>query len=154
VSSETTVPIRRALVLDANILVRAALGRRVVPLLEMYSDRVDFLTPEIAFTDVRRHLPGILMRRGLSPQGVSEVLEREILGRLPLLVTPVHQEVFADLETKARRRLSRRDESDWPFVALALKLQCPIWTEDPDFFGSGIATWTTDRIEMYLSPDG
>jgi hypothetical protein len=26
----------------------------------------------------------------------------------------------------------------------------PIWTEDQDFFGSGVATWTSGRIEVYL----
>ncbi|HEU0020745.1 MAG TPA: PIN domain-containing protein [Dehalococcoidia bacterium] len=49
-----------------------------------------------------------------------------------------------------RRRLAGRDEADWPFVALALILGCPIWTEDRDFFGSGVATWATDRVELYF----
>jgi hypothetical protein len=31
--------------------------------------------------------------------------------------------------------------------------RCPTWTEDQDFFGSGVATWTTDRIELYLRGD-
>ena len=35
-------------------------------------------------------------------------------------------------------------------VALAILLVIPIWTEDQDFFGSGIATWTTDPVELYL----
>jgi hypothetical protein len=30
-------------------------------------------------------------------------------------------------------------------------LGCPIWTEDTDFFGCGVATWTTDRVEIYLA---
>ena len=25
------------------------------------------------------------------------------------------------------------------------------WTEDTDFFGAGVATWTTDRIEVYFT---
>jgi hypothetical protein len=29
-------------------------------------------------------------------------------------------------------------------------LDCPIWTEDQDFFGSGVATWTTNTVLMYL----
>jgi len=33
---------------------------------------------------------------------------------------------------------------------VALMLNVPIWTEDRDFFGSGIAAWTTDRVELYL----
>jgi hypothetical protein len=25
-----------------------------------------------------------------------------------------------------------------------------VWTEDQDFFGSGVATWSTNNIELYL----
>lgn len=35
-------------------------------------------------------------------------------------------------------------------LAAALTFDCPIWTEDTDFFGCGVATWTTDRVEFYL----
>jgi hypothetical protein len=35
-------------------------------------------------------------------------------------------------------------------LAAGLALNCPIWTEDSDFFGTGIATWTTDRVELFL----
>ncbi|WP_455227346.1 PIN domain-containing protein [Lautropia mirabilis] len=31
---------------------------------------------------------------------------------------------------------------------------CPIWTEDQDFFGTGVPTWTTDRVELYLKNKG
>ena len=124
----------------------------MLPLLEAYSGRVSFLTPAIAFASAQDHLPEILIKRGLLPESVAQLLE-EILGRLAMLVTPVPDEVFADLEANARRRLARRDETDWPFVALALKLSCPIWTEDQDFLGSGVATWTTDRVEIYLELD-
>ena len=48
--SEPTASSRRLLVLDANILVRAVLGRRVLSLLETYNDRVHFLTREVAYT--------------------------------------------------------------------------------------------------------
>jgi hypothetical protein len=35
-------------------------------------------------------------------------------------------------------------------LATALALECPIWTEDADFFGAGVATRTTDRVELLL----
>ena len=35
----------------------------------------------------------------------------------------------------------------WP----ALLLSCPIWTEDRDFFGTGVATWTTGLVELYFT---
>ncbi|MBI2916517.1 MAG: nucleotide-binding protein [Chloroflexi bacterium] len=143
----------RALALDANILVRAVLGRRVLAILETYADRVHFLAPEVAFTEVRGHLPDILVKRGLPRETATQLID-DVLERLTGLVTPVPHEVYVDSEAEARRRLAGRDEADWPFVALALVLGCPIWTEDRDFFGSGVATWTTDRVEVYLRANG
>jgi predicted nucleic acid-binding protein len=57
--------------------------------------------------------------------------------------------LYEQHEAEARRRISR-DVSDWPIVATAMLLGCPIWTEDRDFFGSGVATWTTENVELYL----
>jgi len=53
-------------------------------------------------------------------------------------------------ESEARQQLRGRDESDWPILAAALGLACAVWTEDADFFGTGIAVWTTNRIEIFL----
>ena len=39
----------------------------------------------------------------------------------------------------------------WPVLALALAVDAPIWTEDQDFFGSGVAIWTTATVELYLA---
>jgi predicted nucleic acid-binding protein len=46
--------------------------------------------------------------------------------------------------------MDRRDADDWPVAAVAMLFAYPVWTEDRDFFGSGIATWTTDRVELFL----
>ncbi|WP_083503856.1 PIN domain-containing protein [Legionella nautarum] len=35
-------------------------------------------------------------------------------------------------------------------VATRLVLDCPIWTEDKDFFALGMPTWTTERIHIFL----
>lgn len=53
--------------------------------------------------------------------------------------------------TEAKVRIAARDAGDWPAVATALLLDCPIWTEDQDFFGAGIATWTSATVALYLS---
>ena len=65
-------------------------------------------------------------------------------------MTQVEESVYGEFESLARARIQVRDPDDWPVVAVALAVGCPIWTEDRDFFGSGIATWTTDRVEVYL----
>jgi len=70
------------------------------------------------------------------------------------VVQIVEAEAYSQFEEIARARLKQRDEDDWPVLAAALTLGCPIWTEDTDFFGCGVATWTTDRIELYLVASG
>jgi predicted nucleic acid-binding protein len=149
VSSGPAAPGAKAIVLDANILIRAVPGRRVLALLERYADRVRFLTTDEALIDARAYVPEILTKRGFPAQ--ASAVYAETLDLLPLRVTLMPSEAYADRETEARLRLAGRDEGDWPILALALELGCPIWTEDTDFFGSGVPTWTTDRVELYLS---
>ncbi len=105
--------------------------------------------PDDAFESARVHVPRILARQGVTD--VESALAQRNFDRIPLMVTVVPPDLYADAEPEARSRLAGRDEDDWPYLALALTLDCPIWTEDTDFFGSGVATWTTDRVERYLS---
>ena len=73
-----------------------------------------------------------------------------VLDHLSRLVEVVDRSLYEEYESSARERMISRDEADWPIVATSLLLKCPVWTEDRDFFGSGISTWTTDTIELYL----
>jgi predicted nucleic acid-binding protein len=92
------------LVLDANILIRAVLGRRVRQLLETYSAQgIRFLAPDPVFQDAAKYLPHLLRRHG-------------------------------------------KPDTDLP-VALEYLAQI---IEDLDFFGTGIAVWTTSRVEIFL----
>ena len=135
----------KGLVLDANILIRAALGRRVRSLLETYEDSTDFYAPGVCFEDAREYIPQVLTSRGEDPE-VGLV----VLHQIEALVKPVDGALYRDFEQLARERMAARDVEDWPVVAAALMLSVPILTEDQDVFGSGIATWTTDRVELYL----
>ena len=110
------------LVLDANILVRAVLGRRVRTLISKYSNQVSLLAPDIAFEEARRHLPAVLERRNVPFLPAMELLES-----LGTIVDPVDQDVYQDYEAVSRERLAGRDVDDWPVLALALSLGCAIW---------------------------
>jgi predicted nucleic acid-binding protein len=133
------------LVLDANILIRAVLGSRVPFLLRKYAEHVEFLAPDTAFQEAREHIPVILERRRVPVTPMMATLDL-----VAELVQTVESETYTRFEAVARQRIDRRDEDDWPVLASALALGCPIWTEDTDFFGCGVATWTTDRVELYL----
>jgi len=133
------------LVLDANILIRAALGSRVLLLLRKYGERVAFFAADSAFREAREHLPVILGRRKVPVAPAITALDL-VAG----LVQALEREAYVPFEAVARQRIASRDEDDWPTLASALALDCPIWTEDTDFFGCGVATWTTDRVQLYL----
>jgi predicted nucleic acid-binding protein len=135
----------KGLVLDANILVRAVFGVQVLRLLESYEDRIAFCSPDVCFEDARKYIPRISSRRNLdAATGLT------LLDQIAHIVEVVDRSLYGEFETVARARISSRDPDDWPIVATALLLGVPIWTEDRDFFGAGVATWTSDRIELYF----
>jgi ApbE superfamily uncharacterized protein (UPF0280 family) len=50
----------KAIVLDANILIRAVLGMRVRELILGNADSVQFFAPDVAYADARKYLPALL----------------------------------------------------------------------------------------------
>jgi len=135
----------KSLILDANIIIRATLGIRVPDLLEKMSPFVRFFTPEICVADAYKYLPPLLQKRGIDEQ--TSIASLDAVVRT---VNVLDQEIYGLYQNAARKRMRKRDIDDWPIVACSLLLNCPIWTEDADFFGSGVAIWTTDRVEFYL----
>jgi predicted nucleic acid-binding protein len=139
----------RAIVLDANILVRAVLGTRVSELLAAHAAQATFLAPDIAFDEAREHLPTVLAKRGKSAEAIQVALEK--LETLAHVIVPVPTESYLPFKDRALARIGPRDPDDWPVLACALAANCPIWTEDTDFFGAGVATWTTASIELFFT---
>lgn len=97
------------------------------------------------FLDAAEHLPNIAAAKNIDPTPWLESLHalRELVSVLTI-------DQAEHLREAALRRISDRDADDWPIVATALALNCPIWTEDKDFFGIGIPIWKSDRVELYL----
>jgi predicted nucleic acid-binding protein len=98
------------IVLDANVLIRAVLGRRVRHLLDTYTAHgVRFYAPDVAFVDAQKYLPSLLVKRGKPVADVFSAIEY-----LQHIVEPVDQEFYVLFEAEARQRLRGRDEDDWP----------------------------------------
>ncbi len=136
----------KAIVLDANILIRAVLGRRVRELIFDNAATVKFFAPDVAYADARKYLPALLKKRGVDAGAAMLVLDR-----LEGVVQPIDAELYDGMQQQALQRIAVRDADDWPVLACAMTLGCPVWTEDADFFGTGVATWTSDRIAVYFA---
>jgi predicted nucleic acid-binding protein len=135
----------KAIVLDANILIRAVMGKRVRELIFDNAATVKFFAPDVAYSDARKYLPALLKKRGVDASAVLLVLDH-----LESVVQPIDAELYEGMQQQALQRIAVRDADDWPVLACAMTLGCPVWTEDADFFGSGVATWTSDRIALYF----
>ena len=133
------------IVLDANILIRPVLGRRVRQLIENYSAQgARFFAPEVAFDDAQRYLPPLLKKRGKSDVDITASLDY-----LRTMIETVDRELYEVFENEARERMRVRDEDDWPVLASALGLACGIWTEDADF--SELASPSGQRVASKFS---
>jgi predicted nucleic acid-binding protein len=106
-----------------------------------------FVQPRRCFDDARKYIPEIAKRRR-----IDSALVLSVLDQVSDIVQSVDRSLY-EYEKVARERVLPRDPDDWPIVSVALLLDFPIWTEDQDFFGSGVSTWTTDRVELYLRAD-
>ena len=136
----------KSIVLDANILIRAVLGKRARQLILDNAGKIAFFAPDLAYSDARKYLPALLEKRGMDPSPAMLLLDH-----LETIVRPLDAALYADWQQQALQRIAARDAEDWPVLACAMALNCPVWTEDADFFGAGIATWTSDRVALYFA---
>jgi predicted nucleic acid-binding protein len=137
---------RRCLVLDANIVIRVVLGSRVIHLLADNAERVVFITPDVAVEDARRHLAYLIGKHGLDTETAMATLDEALC-----LIIALPETELEPWRDDAISRIGSVDIDDWPILAAALAIDCPIWTEDRDFFGTGVGTWTTDRVELFFN---
>lgn len=94
----------------------------------------------------------IRMSRGL-PESVANHFWDAAARVKEQSITEVPEEFYENLKGEALSRLPR-DSKDWHVAALALSIESDILTEDKDFFGCGIATWTVETLATQLGRRG
>lgn len=134
------------LVLDTNILIAAlikdSLTRTILLLPEF-----DFLLPEYALEEVRRHRGKILRRAHLKPEELDLILDLLLES-----VRVVPMERIAPHLKAAEAIIGAVDPDDVPFVALALaEPNDGIWSNDRALEGlSEIKVWRTAELKALL----
>ena len=138
------------LVVDTSVLVGELLRRAGR---ERLGDaRLELFLPEQMWSEVQVELPrritAFVRRRSLADE-VGDQLAQLCLAAIGANIVVLDEAVYSAIEDEARAR-AVRDPSDWPVVAAALALSAGIWTNDNDFLGTGVATWTTDTLQAWL----
>lgn len=128
------------LIVDANVMVGAALGRSMALFVDLVERGVEVLAPMPMLREAKARIDrDAKLIEGEADARLSELLE---------VVTPLPVEVFAAHEQAARARLEPHSQSDWPLLAAALALEAAVWTRDRDLFGTGVALWATRNIRF------
>jgi len=128
-------------VLDTNIvfsaLLRDSSTRKII-----LSDIFNLFTPEFLFTEIKKYEELILKKSGLKKENFDLLL---LLLQSHIAVIPCNG--FSEYLKDAEEEMKNIDIKDAPFVALALKLKIPIWSDDLHFKKQKkVFSHTTDEI--------
>ena len=89
--------------------------------------------------EIARHIPGLAAKRGLDQALLFAALQVMPIAWKPAVAYEDHRE-------EAEKRIAARDPDDWPTVALALKLDLPVWSQDKDLADAGLEVFTTGDL--------
>ena len=104
----------KAIVLDANILIRAVLGRRVREILHKSDTTAKLFAPDVAVADAEKYLPTLLRKRGADVRAGMRLLDH-----LERRVKILRIDVYGRFRKQALLRIGARDPEEWPILACA-----------------------------------
>ncbi|MDI3475069.1 MAG: hypothetical protein PWQ79_2043 [Thermococcaceae archaeon] len=132
---------RIRLVVDTNVLFAAIINSGDDTAGIIFGDNVELYSPEFLEVEIAKYRE-LLMRKGKYEK--AELLE-EALEHLLRRITIIPLELYVDKIPDAIK--ATPDPKDSEFVALSMKLGCPLWTQDKELIeAEGIQTITTKEL--------
>ncbi|HHV76581.1 MAG TPA: PIN domain-containing protein [Syntrophothermus lipocalidus] len=129
--------------IDANAILSALIGGKAVKVF-VEAEGVEFVTTARVSAEVREYIPVLAKKKGLN-RGNMEA----IFSLLNLEIVP--EDVYRPCLPKALDLGGKRDPDDADLVALALALNCPVWTNDNDLIElAEIKTLTTAEFLFFI----
>lgn len=130
-----------SVVVDSNIIVSAVLGLSG-PFLRLVAENVHVILPERVYDEASKRTATLLAQKMHAPVDLSFILD--ITNWAPTAFVDRH-------EHDARWLLDADRQSDWPILATAMVYGAPVWTNDKDFAGTGVATWNNRTIRYLIN---
>lgn len=123
------------LAVDANPILSAVIGGKARSVF-IDAEHISFYTTLFNFKEVEKYIPALASKRSLPLDDLYLAL-----STLPVSVCDV--EFYKDTLKQAKSLIGERDLDDIHLLGLALKLSCPIWSNDRDFDDVGIVVYST-----------
>ena len=129
-------------VLDTNVILKALIKDSVVRGILLRSSH-EFLVPEHAIDETRKHLGTVAEKSGLSESEINSVIDALLVS---IKVVPAEKVVSKWKE--AEHVMAEVDVGDVPFVAAAMSVSCDgIWSDDKHLRRQGkVRVWKTKEI--------
>jgi predicted nucleic acid-binding protein len=127
------------LFVDANILVRCVIGKAAFNVDELLARGAVLATTDAQAREAKRVL-----------HHVFEISERDAQIQVDATISAMEVyegPTYRAQEATAKARIHYKNTKDWPILAAAIEQKGSIWTDDRDFFGTGVPTWTTRNIK-------
>lgn len=128
-------------VLDTNIifssLLKDSAARKII-----LSDIFELFAPEFLFTEINKYKRTIITKTGLEKNNFEF-----LLLLLQSHVAVISFKEFSGFLNEAEELMKNIDLKDAPFIALALELKIPIWSNDLHFKKQNrVLSYTTDEL--------
>lgn len=112
------------IVVDANIILSALLGGK--PSSILFDSRFQFTTTKFTISEVKKYLPKLTSKLDISQRELNMLLEK-----LPI---SIYGKYFYGNELKeAEIMMEKIDKKDVDILALAMRLETHLWSQDKDF---------------------
>lgn len=126
---------------DANPIISALIGGKALTALDS-SSVGRFITTEFTLNEVRKYIPVLANKPKLQRAEITEGEMLTALEAIPIEVYP--RKFYRSFVGHAKDRI--KDPKDVDILALALKTEAVIWTNDPHFNNYGVPIIDTAKL--------
>ena|SRR3989338_5279802 len=117
------------LVVDANILFSFFRDNPVRSIIfNSDSFKLQLFSPSHSIEELKNNIPDLVKYSKLSVEKLSLIIEE-----LSKLISIIPSSEYKEFEETAQKLSPHKSYKDTPYFALALKLNCGIWSNEPDF---------------------
>lgn len=115
---------KETIIVDANSLLSALRGGKARMVL--FSGKFIFLTTEYTTWEVKKYIPELAKLSGVPESELFYAFDH-----FPIIAIP--PVVYDEKRQRAKKLIARRDPKDVDILALVLKFDAPLWSNDKDF---------------------
>ena len=134
------------LVVDANIVFSSLIAGKLTDF--FFLEKLELVAPELLFVELKKHKEELKVKSCFSDEDF-EILLSLLEGRIKIV--PLIE--FISLIPRAEKLLGEH-KKDAPYVALALKLNCPLWSYEKLFKKLGkVESITTSEVSKLIKSD-